>query len=237
MAHRAEALGQHADPEFKRAATQRVKNRIAAVAFALAMLVFAAGIYLSVRHGVPHDARGRETVPDYALDWALLLHLERGAALLAAITVPTLVVWWGVHGRWPSTFLGLGYEPPEVRAAADHVVVVEPLRERAGSRILDGEVATGVVVAVGANPTEIEEGDIVEYAKPGIAEVDVADKTYVILNEDVILNEADLFSVDEAECDAPGGPSMHDLRGLRETVRQLREAGDSAMAPPGLGDS
>jgi hypothetical protein len=49
--------------------------------FIVALVVFVALVLVSARVGVPHDARGREDLPDIALDWRLLFHVLRASAV------------------------------------------------------------------------------------------------------------------------------------------------------------
>lgn len=84
-----------------------------AMRFALAALGFGLAIYVSHRVGIPHDSKGRADLPDAALDWRLLFHVERAAALIATAGAVLLIAWNGVHGDWPRKFANVEFAPKE----------------------------------------------------------------------------------------------------------------------------
>jgi hypothetical protein len=94
-----------------------VTDRSAKVRFGLGALVVAGCVFASSRVGVP------KTLPGIALGWPLLFHIERGAALIGAIGLATLVLWRGADGEWPISFGNLfQYAPKEaVQVAADAI--------------------------------------------------------------------------------------------------------------------
>ncbi|MGP0102929.1 MAG: hypothetical protein ACLPUT_15080 [Solirubrobacteraceae bacterium] len=65
--------------------------------FVLAVVAVAAAVLASERFGTPAH------LPGIALGWPLLLHLERGSALVAAIGIIGLVLWRGAHNEWPES--------------------------------------------------------------------------------------------------------------------------------------
>jgi hypothetical protein len=65
--------------------------------FALAVVAVAGAVFASERFGTPTH------LPGIALGWPLLLHLERGAALVATVGVIGLVLWRGAHNEWPES--------------------------------------------------------------------------------------------------------------------------------------
>jgi hypothetical protein len=83
--------------------------------FLIGVAALAIAIYASDRVGVPNH------LPGVALDWRLLFHVERGAALVGAVGVVVLVAWRGAHGDWPIGFGNLfQYAPKEaVKVTAD----------------------------------------------------------------------------------------------------------------------
>lgn len=73
--------------------------------------VFAAAIGASVGAGAPYE------LPNVAMDWTLLFHLERAAALLGVVGVVLLIGWRAVLGECPVKLGNVEYEAK--RAAAD----------------------------------------------------------------------------------------------------------------------
>lgn len=84
--------------------------------------LFGLVVWASHRHGAPTP------LPDLALGWALLLHVERAAALLAVTGAVMLIGWRALHGDFPSRFGQIEYAVEE--AAADTRAVVAGLEER-----------------------------------------------------------------------------------------------------------
>lgn len=66
--------------------------------------LFGLVVWASYRHGVP------EPLPDVALGWALLLHLERAAAALAVVGVVILVGLRALRGDFPIRVGQIEYE-------------------------------------------------------------------------------------------------------------------------------
>jgi len=65
---------------------------------------FALATSLSVAHGAPRD------LPGIALDWPLLLHLERGAVTATGVALLLLFVLRGLEGNFPSKLSTTGAE-------------------------------------------------------------------------------------------------------------------------------
>lgn len=79
---------------------------------AVVLGVFAALAYASHEEGVPRK------LPGAALDWTLLFHLERAAAILATAGVVLLVGWRAMHGEFPIKFGQVEYAQKQAEAAA-----------------------------------------------------------------------------------------------------------------------
>lgn len=91
----------------------------------LAVVVgFAAVVWGSDRHGVP------ESLPDVALDWTLLFHVERAAALLGAIGIVLLIGWRAANGQFPLKFGQVEYAAEEAAAQAEAVAASQEQRLR-----------------------------------------------------------------------------------------------------------
>lgn len=87
--------------------------------FALVTAVGAAFL-LSYRAGLPLGTDGKPDLPDTALGWPLLLHVERSAALLATVGAVVLIAARAAVGRYPSVFGPVTYEVAEAaREAAE----------------------------------------------------------------------------------------------------------------------
>jgi hypothetical protein len=93
------------------------------VRFVAGGAVVGGAVYASSRVGVPKG------LPGVALGWPLLFHIERGAAIVAAVGLIALVLWRGVNGEWPIGFGNLfQYAPKEaVKVTAD---ALEKQREK-----------------------------------------------------------------------------------------------------------
>ena len=81
----------------------------------LAALVLGFGVWISDRTGVP------KSLPAAALDWRLLFHLERAAAVLAAIGVVLLVGWRALKGEFPFKFGQFEYAVKDTAAKSEAV--------------------------------------------------------------------------------------------------------------------
>ena len=79
----------------------------------LVATVFGVALLASHRHGVPAD------LPGAALGWALLLHVERAAAVLAAGGVVLLVGWRATRGEFPIKFGHIEYAQMAAEASAE----------------------------------------------------------------------------------------------------------------------
>jgi hypothetical protein len=77
--------------------------------FAVAALAFVLAICVSERMGLPQDPHGRMSLPSIAMDWPLLFHVERAAALLGSTGWVLLILWRGAHGVWPTKVAHLEY--------------------------------------------------------------------------------------------------------------------------------
>lgn len=102
---------------------------------------FAAVVWASDGHGVP------ESLPDIALDWTLLFHIERAAALLGAIGIVLLIGWRAVNGQFPLKFGQVEYAAEEAAAQAEAVAASQEQRLR-----------TLEVLAGLRDPGELDEG-------------------------------------------------------------------------------
>lgn len=92
-------------------------GRVATVLSVLGLVVWA-----SHRSGAPSE------LPEVALGWTLLLHVERAAALLAAIGIVTLVGWRALQGDFPSRLGQIEFRIE--KTAADALAVTEGLERR-----------------------------------------------------------------------------------------------------------
>ena len=80
----------------------------------LAVVVLAAVAWASKMAGhVPAH------LPGAALNWTLLFHVERAAAVLAVIGTVWLVIWRGLHGEFPFKFGNLEYAQKAANASAE----------------------------------------------------------------------------------------------------------------------
>lgn len=92
-------------------------TRIAAV-----LCVFGLVVWTSDRSGVPTE------LPEIALGWTLLLHIERATALLGGIGIVILVGWRALRGELP---IKLGHlEYPGEQATAEMRSAVASHEER-----------------------------------------------------------------------------------------------------------
>jgi hypothetical protein len=89
---------------------------------AIAALIFGLAVYASDRHGVPSD------LPTIALGWRLLFHLERAAALLAAIGIVLLVGWRALQGDFPLKFGQVEYAAKEAAASSENATKAQERR-------------------------------------------------------------------------------------------------------------
>lgn len=106
--------------------------------FAAGALVFCLAIYISHRVGVPQDSKGSIKLPSVALDWRLLFHVERAAALVGAAGAVLLIAWNGAHGIWPTKFANLEYAPKETAE------VTAKALDELGGRLHEVEKRTGI---------------------------------------------------------------------------------------------
>ena len=67
------------------------------------LLVFAGAFAASEAAGTPAE------LPDIAMGWGLLFHLERAAALLGVIGIVLLIGWRAVQGEFPIKFGNVEY--------------------------------------------------------------------------------------------------------------------------------
>jgi hypothetical protein len=79
------------------------------------VLVLAAGAYGSYRAGSVPALH----LPGAALNWRLLFHVERAAAVLAIVGTVWLVIWRGLHGEFPIKFGNLEYAQKTAGASAE----------------------------------------------------------------------------------------------------------------------
>jgi type VI protein secretion system component VasK len=86
------------------------------------LFVFAIAVAASVVAGVPGQ------LPNVAMGWVLLFHIERAAALLGVIGLVLLIGWRAVQGELPIKLGNVEYEAK--RAAADAEIVAEELEHR-----------------------------------------------------------------------------------------------------------
>jgi hypothetical protein len=125
----ARALGMHRSPK---------------VRFVIGATVIAGAVFVSSRVAAPGS------LPGIALGWPLLFHVERGAAIVAAIGLIALVLWRGANNEWPSSFGNLfGYDQKKVRGVtlktfAKHQERISELEFSHGERLSALEKATGV---------------------------------------------------------------------------------------------
>jgi hypothetical protein len=81
---------------------------------AIAVLaIFCGTLYGSHRYGVPSK------LPGAALNWRLLFHVERAAALLGAIGVVLLIGWRATKGEFPIKFGQVEYAQQAAEAAGE----------------------------------------------------------------------------------------------------------------------
>jgi len=106
------------------------------------LIVFAIAVGASVGAGVPSE------LPNVAMGWVLLFHLERAAALLGVVGVVLLVGWRAVQGEFPVKLGNVEYEAK--RAAADAELAAEEQEHRI--RILE--------VLAGLRPPEALDTDL-----------------------------------------------------------------------------
>lgn len=102
------------------------------------LLVFVAAIVASEVASTPAE------LPDVAMGWALLFHLERAAALLGVIGIVLLIGWRAIQGEFPVKFGNVEYAK---EAAAE----AEQGAEEQEHRIRVLEVLAGI-----REPTELD---------------------------------------------------------------------------------
>ena len=91
---------------------------------AVVFVVFLAAVYASSRAAVP------DPLPGVALGWAVLLHIERGAALLGAIGLVALVGWRALSGEFPVKFGNVEYAVGRAVAEAEEASASQERRIR-----------------------------------------------------------------------------------------------------------
>lgn len=64
-----------------------------------------AAMVLSAAAGTPPN----DELPPVALGWPLLLHLERGAAIVAVVAALSVVIWRASKGELPTRFANIEY--------------------------------------------------------------------------------------------------------------------------------
>lgn len=102
---------------------------------AVVLVVFMAAVYASSRGAVPDPLSG------VALGWVMLLHIERGAALLGAIGIVALVGWRALSGEFPVKFGNVEYAVGRAvaeaeEASASHERRIRLLEVLVGARYL-----------------------------------------------------------------------------------------------------
>ncbi len=70
----------------------------------------ALAVLLSLKAGTPAS----DDLPEVALRWRLLFHVERAGALIAVVGLIALVTWRTSRGEFPSRFAQMEYPPRAV---------------------------------------------------------------------------------------------------------------------------
>lgn len=89
-----------------------LRRRLAGVACLLLALAASGSV------GPPSEAQ----LPEIALGWPLLLHIERAAAAVGLVGFALLVIWRAGRGEFPLRFAQIEYEP-ESSATATKVTL------------------------------------------------------------------------------------------------------------------
>jgi hypothetical protein len=96
----------------------------------LSLLIFAAVISLSLVSPVPPTSG----LPDIALGFPLLLHLERALAVIALLSCAALVFWRATRGEFPLRFAQVEYESSQLIRLGNHEQRIRGLEEALGFR-------------------------------------------------------------------------------------------------------
>jgi hypothetical protein len=88
------------------------------------LIVFAVVIIASETAGVPGQ------LPDVAMGWTLLFHLERAATLLGVIGIVLLIGWRGTQGEFPIKFGNVEYAAKQAAADAEQAAEEQEQRIR-----------------------------------------------------------------------------------------------------------
>jgi len=95
------------------------------------LALFAVLVYVSDQRGVP------KKLPTVALDWTLLFHAERAAALLGTVGIVLLVGWRASHGEFPIKFGNVEYAVKEAAAKAETATEAQERRIQLLEALLD----------------------------------------------------------------------------------------------------
>jgi hypothetical protein len=90
----------------------------------IVLAVFAIAFAASVKAGAPR------ALPGAALDWRLLFHIERGAAILGAVGIVLLIGWRALSGEFPIKFGNVEYAAKEAAAEAKQATDLQEHRIR-----------------------------------------------------------------------------------------------------------
>lgn len=106
----------------------------------LVLGLFGLVVWASHRHGAP------DPLPDVALGWALLLHVERAVVLLGAVGAVALVGWRAVRGDLPVKLGQIEYAVKEATTGTEAFIATQE------ERIREVEAAVGIRRSQKADP-------------------------------------------------------------------------------------
>ena len=91
---------------------------------ALALLGFIVALTASVFSDAPDQAG----LPDIALGWTLLFHVERAAAMVGVLGLTVVVLWRAGGGELPFRFANIEYEAKQTAAETSRALSRQEVR-------------------------------------------------------------------------------------------------------------
>ena len=90
----------------------------------LVLLGFSVALVASIVSGAPHQA----DLPDVALSWAPLFHVERAAAMVAVLGLTGVILWRAGGGELPIRIGNIEYEAKQTAAETSRALVRQEIR-------------------------------------------------------------------------------------------------------------